>query len=249
MWPSISIPFGDQTTQVYTYSIMVGLGLCHLLLGVDAAGRRARLPKGEAGRYLYCLGIASTGGWLASMLTTRLLYSGGESWGATAAMPGLIGGLLLLALFAKLFRVRLKSYLELTIPFICYMHAWGRLGCFLAGCCFGAPTDSFLGIQFPPESRACQEHGEVPVHPTQLYEMSLLIGLGMATQFRIAHQHRIAVYLIGYGFGRFCIEFLRGDDRGILAIIPNISPSQHMSILFVLGGLALSLRRLRLARS
>ena len=40
MWPSISVPFGTQSAQVYTYSILIGLGLCHLLLGVDATGRR-----------------------------------------------------------------------------------------------------------------------------------------------------------------------------------------------------------------
>jgi len=238
MWPSISIPFGDQTAQVYTYSLMVGLGLCHLLIGVDAAGRRAGLPRAEIGRYLYCLAIASTGGWLVSMLITRLLYPEDESWGAIAAMPGLIGGLLLLALCAKLFRVRLVTHLELTIPFICYMHAWGRLGCFLGGCCHGAPTDLFLGIQFPPESRACQIHGDVPVHPTQLYEMCLLIGLGVATQIWTTQRHRITVYLTGYGLGRFCIEFLRGDDRGTLAIIPGVSPSQHMAMLFVIAGAA-----------
>ena len=248
MWPSISILFGDQTAQVYTYSLMVGLGLCHLLIGVDAAGRRAGMPKEEMGRYLYCLAIASTGGWLISMLITRLLYPGDESWGAIAAMPGLIGGLLLLALCAQLFRVRLKTYLELTVPYICYMHAWGRLGCFLGGCCHGAPTDFFLGIQFPPESRACQVHGDVPVHPTQLYEMCLLIGLGVATQIWTAKRHRITVYLIGYGVGRFCIEFLRGDDRGSLGLIPGMSPSQHLAIFFTVTGLVWWVQRNRIIK-
>ena len=130
MWPSISIPFGDQTAQVYTYSLMVGLGLCHLLIGVDAAGRRAGLPREEMGRYLYCLAIAEPRRLAGLQADHPPALSGGRVVGAIAAMPGLIGGLLLLALCAKLFRVRLVTYLELTIPFICYMHAWGAAGLF-----------------------------------------------------------------------------------------------------------------------
>lgn len=241
MWPSISIPFGTQPAQVYTYSILIGLGLCHLLLGVDATARRTLRPKEESGRYLYCLGIACGGGWLFSIVTTQCLYAGEVPWGTASAMPGLVGGFLLLVVSAKLFRVPLRPYLELTVPFVCFMHAWGRLGCFMAGCCFGAPTETILGVQFPTKSPACLAHGEVPVHPTQLYELSLLIALGVVTQLWIPNRHRIKVYLIGYGLGRFCIEFLRGDDRGTLGIIPGASPSQHLSILFIIVGVGLTL--------
>ena len=49
------------------------------------------------------------------------------------------------------------------------------------------------------------------------------------------------MYLIGYGLGRFCIELLRGDDRGTLGIIPGASPSQHLSVLFIIVGVGLTL--------
>ena len=58
------------------------------------------------------------------------------------------------------------------------------------------------------------------------------------TRLKISQSHRIRVYLIGYELGRFYIEFLRGDDRGTLAIIPDVSPSQHMAMLFVIAGAA-----------
>ena len=76
MWPSISIPFGTQSAQVYTCSILIGLGLCRLLLGVDATARRTLQTKEESGRYLYCLGIACGGGWLISIVTAQWLYAG-----------------------------------------------------------------------------------------------------------------------------------------------------------------------------
>ena len=138
MWPSISIPFGDQTAQVYTYSLMVGLGLCHLLIGVDAGPTR-RAAEEEMGRYLYCLAIASPGGWLVSKLITRLLYPGtvgnhrrhaGFDRRAAAAGPvcetvsGAVGYL-----------SRVNHPVHLLYACV------GAAGLFPGGCCHGAPTD------------------------------------------------------------------------------------------------------------
>lgn len=47
--------------------------------------------------------------------------------------------------------------------------------------------------------------------------------------------------MIGYGLGRFCIELLRGYDLGTLGIIPGASPSQHLSVLFIIVGVGLTL--------
>ena len=248
MWPVIPIPLGTHPEQIYTYSLLIALGVCHLFLGVDAAARRQKLGQAESSKYLYCLGLASGGGWVLAMVVTRWLYGGHVPWGTAAAMPGLIGGAAILFVSAKAFHVPLREYLELTIPYLCYMHAWGRLGCFMAGCCHGAPTDSFLGLQFPADSPACQLHGVQPVHPTQLYEMGLLIVLGLATQFKVPPLHRIWVYLIAYGTGRFFVEYLRGDNRGAISLIPPLSPSQHLAILFVSAGAGLAVRHLRLAK-
>ena len=248
MWPVIPIPLGTHPEQIYTYSLLIALGVCHLFIGVDAAACRQKLGRAEPSKYLYCLGLASGGGWVLAMVVTRWLYGGHVPWGTAAAMPGLIGGAAILFVSAKAFHVPLREYLELTIPYLCYMHAWGRLGCFMAGCCHGAPTDSFLGVQFPADSPACQLYGVQPVHPTQLYEMGLLIVLGLATQFKVPPLHRIWVYLIAYGTGRFFVEYLRGDNRGAISLIPPLSPSQHLAILFVIAGGYLAIRHFRLAK-
>ena len=183
-----------------------------------------------------------------AMIVTRWLYGGRVPWGTAAAMPGIIGGAVILFVAANTVRVPLGRYLRLTIPFVCYMHAWGRLGCFMAGCCHGLPTESFLGVQFPADSQACQLHGLKPVHPTQLYEMAFLIALGLATQLRVPLHHRVMVYLVAYGTGRFLIEFVRGDNRGVIDLIPSLSPSQHLAILFVIAGGCLAVRHFRLAK-
>ncbi|SVC44180.1 uncharacterized protein METZ01_LOCUS297034, partial [marine metagenome] len=68
MWPVIPMPFGSQSGQIHTYSLLIALGVCHLFLGVDAAARRLKLGRAESGKYLYCLGLASGGGWVFAMI-------------------------------------------------------------------------------------------------------------------------------------------------------------------------------------
>ena len=115
----------------------------------------------------------------------------------------------------------------------------------MAGCCHGVPTDSIFGVQFPENSPACMLHDYQPVHPTQLYEMVILILLGLLMQFIIPLGHRLYGYLMIYGTGRFAVEFFRGDDRGALGLIPVLSPSQLLCISFILtgGGLAFWARK------
>lgn len=113
---------------------------------------------------------------------------------------------------------------------VCIAHAFGRIGCFLSGCCYGKPTDSMLGVKFPmlPER----------VHPTQLYEagfLFLLFGILSFLAFRRQWKFNIVLYFLAYGAFRFFIEFLRGDERG--SLIPGLSPSQFLSLLLILGGI------------
>ena len=111
-------------------------------------------------------------------------------------------------------------------------HAFGRVGCFFAGCCYGKETDSFLGVKFPNLPN--------PVHPTQLYEAAflfLLFAICFILLMKKDFKHNLTVYLIAYGIFRFFIEYLRADDRG--EFIPGISPSQFWSILMVVIGVGL----------
>ena len=105
-------------------------------------------------------------------------------------------------------------------------HAFGRIGCFCAGCCYGRPTDSFLGVRFPGHIQ--------DVHPTQLYEAFFLFALFAVCSYLLlkkGFKHNMSVYLVAYGIFRFLIEFVRDDERGQL--LGFISPSQFWSILMI----------------
>ncbi|MGD2085529.1 MAG: prolipoprotein diacylglyceryl transferase [Candidatus Aminicenantes bacterium] len=117
-------------------------------------------------------------------------------------------------------------------------HALGRIGCFLAGCCYGIPTNFFLAVKFP--------HLPVPVHPTQLYASILnFINFIILLRFfkkRKFHGHVAAFYLMNYAVIRFVVEYFRGDfGRGYLVRGPStlmrLSIPQFISLLLFLAGI------------
>ncbi|AKV02392.1 Prolipoprotein diacylglyceryl transferase [Labilithrix luteola] len=108
--------------------------------------------------------------------------------------------------------------------------AFGRMGCLLAGCCFGATTDLPWGLSFPPRSPATEaqvkEHllgslrmWSLPVHPTQIYESAASLGIAAFCLFWLLPRKRydgqvFAASLALYAVARFLVEILRRDARG-----------------------------------
>jgi phosphatidylglycerol:prolipoprotein diacylglycerol transferase len=108
--------------------------------------------------------------------------------------------------------------------------AFGRMGCLLAGCCFGATCDLPWSMQFPWRSAASEEQFKahllpsaklwsLPVHPTQIYESAACLAIAAACALWIHPRKRydgqvFAAFLALYAVARFVLEFLRRDDRG-----------------------------------
>ncbi len=149
---------------------------------------------------------------------------------------GLLGGALtfiLLYVFyvkKKYSDAKIIDLLIIAPASISIAHAFGRVGCFMAGCCYGIETDSWLGVQFP--------HHDHAVYPTQLFEAIFLFILATVL-FYLAfvknNHYTMPIYLAAYGVWRFMIEFIRGDDRG--AYFLSLSPSQWFSILAVIASI------------
>jgi phosphatidylglycerol:prolipoprotein diacylglycerol transferase len=101
---------------------------------------------------------------------------------------------------------------DLAAPSLALGYGIARIGCFAAGCCYGAPTDLPWGVQFPGHTHA--------VHPTQLYAMAmnLLIFAGLSwwePRRRFAGQ-LFALFLILHGLYRFINEFFRAGATSAL---------------------------------
>jgi phosphatidylglycerol:prolipoprotein diacylglycerol transferase len=126
----------------------------------------------------------------------------------------------------------------LTIPL---PWAVSKLGCLLNGCCYGRPSSLPWAISFPEGSAA--DPAGVPLHPTQVYEILLMIGLWIL--FRRLRQDRWQgtwiLWFVGvYGLGRATLDFFRGDE-GRSAEIGPLTVTQMICILA--GALACVLLR------
>ncbi|OGR57847.1 MAG: hypothetical protein A2X36_01675 [Elusimicrobia bacterium GWA2_69_24] len=118
-------------------------------------------------------------------------------------------------------------------------HWLGRVGCFLNGCCHGRPTDLPWGVRFTHRASAVPDAFlNVPLHPTQLYEAGCELALALFLALhvlpgirrgRYAYGTAFFGYILLYSGMRFWVEFLRGDDRGVL-LWPVLSPSQWYSL-------------------
>ncbi len=146
---------------------------------------------------------------------------------------GLVGGIFSFLIGFWLFLRKtggaLFSLILLIAPAcISLAHAFGRIGCFLAGCCYGIETTSWMGVQFP--------HLPHPVFPTQLYEAVFLFGLSGFLSWMAFQKNKksMGIYALSYGIFRFFIEYLRGDDRG--TFVGKLSPSQTWSLALIVFG-------------
>ena len=126
-----------------------------------------------------------------------------------------------------------RFLLNMFLPIFALAQAIGRVGCFLAGCCYGIPCN--CGVRYPAGSLPYSFVGNVSLLPVQLYEacaLALLFLVCVALAFRV----RAAVYLFGVGIIRFMAEFFRYDHRGDFFGLSALSPQQCMSVLFVILG-------------
>jgi phosphatidylglycerol:prolipoprotein diacylglycerol transferase len=130
---------------------------------------------------------------------------------------------------------RLSTYKMLDVMAIttCLVHMFGRVGCFLAGCCYGRPTGSGWGITFTDP--ACfAEPLHTPLYPMQIMEAGYILLVMLLLFFLKRHRRfygqLFLAYLMLYAVGRFVLEFFRGDaGRGF--IVENyISHSQFIAL-------------------
>jgi len=134
--------------------------------------------------------------------------------------------------------------------------AFGRMGCLLAGCCFGAQSSLPWALSFPPRSPASEEQAKNhllesvrmwsnPVHPTQIYESAASLGIAAVLLFWLLPRKKydgqvFAGFLVLYAVARFVIEILRRDARGGAG---GLSTSQLIGLGLVAG--AVAIHRLR----
>lgn len=224
------------------YTLFLAIGIVSSLLVVHLYAEKIKFDKKLKFDILIIGMIAIFVGFVSAILFQYIFDVLKGNLNREFAMTfygGLVGGVVSFLLVYFLYvpkrhpEAKFRELLIIAPAAITVAHAFGRVGCFFAGCCYGVETNSWLGMQFP--------HLPNPVYPTQLFE-AIFLFLLFAVLFFLAYQrnniYTMPVYLISYGVWRFLIEFIRGDDRG--AFFLNLSPSQWFAIISIIFGVTLT---------
>ena len=241
MYPEL-LKLGPIT--VYTYGVLLAAAY---LLGLRLAMSRAKSRGLDPNRTLD-LGIAIiisalVGAKLLLLLVDfdRFRQNPAELFSIVRSGGVFYGGLIAAVSVAFWYMWRHKMPLWTTCdvfaPGVALGHAVGRLGCLMAGCCYGRETHVPWAITFtnPAAHDNVGTPLNVPLHPTQLYESAaeaLILVLLLVTEKRGRPfaGRTFWSYMVLYGISRFAIEFFRNDERGMLF---GVSTSQFISLVLV----------------
>ncbi len=243
-WGGAWLPIGSYGAFL-ALAALVGAGLAlraAVRAGLDAGAMIAALGIGVGcafvGAYLAHLGLSL---WLGASLHAALLHPGLIFYG------GAVFGTLGFAAATDVLGLPLGRALDASVPALPIAHTLGRLGCFLGGCCYGAPWDGPLSVLYthplaPAATPALRRH------PWPLYESAALLLLALLFSLwparRLGQGDRFASYVFAYALLRALLEPLRGDTvRGVF-FGGLVSTSQLVSALLcaLVLGLALAQR-------
>lgn len=236
------ILFSIGPIKIYSYGFMIAIGVISAILLASYRMKKRNMNNDV----IYSIAIiALIFGFIGSKLLyilvefKQFLY---DPWGAISGngfviYGGIIGGVASAMVYCKIKKLDFMEYFDLCVPSVSLAQGFGRIGCFMAGCCYGRPTDSFLGITFHNSSFA---PNGVPLLPTQLFSAAgdfLITAVVLLYSKRSPEKGKVSgLYLILYSIGRFIIEFFRNDYRGTIWIF---STSQFISIFILIAGIAL----------
>lgn len=224
---------------IHGYGLMIGIGVMVALLMGDYRAKK----KGLNGDLIYGLTVTTV---ILGFLAARILFIITE-WSDFVKNPmafitgsgfvvygGIIGGILTIFGYCKWKKMDFLAYLDLMIPSVAIAQGFGRIGCFLAGCCYGKETDSILGVTFT-HSHYAPNH--VKLLPSQLFMSAGDFVLGAVLLWYASKnptKGKISMlYLMLYSIGRFLVEFTRNDNRGAVGAF---STSQFIGIFVFIAG-------------
>ena len=271
--------FGIGSFQVHSFGAMMAAGFIAAMFLMDRLNKRygSLPPSLDISSFLMWIIIGGIAGARLCHVVEYWRQDGfaGDParifkiWeGGLVFYGGFAGAAVAFFAFCRKYRKE-RSVADFSDLLLCGLplgHAFGRIGCFLNGCCYGSRAEgalSWLGVSFPPLSDASYEQARLgllarpslpslPVLPVQLFEAAFLLMLAALLVFLYAKTRKAGtakglptgVYLFSYAAFRFLIEFLRGDDRPELG---SLSSAQMFSIPLAAVGVWFFVRAVRSA--
>ncbi len=230
--------------EVYGYGLMIALGIVAAILLLSHRAKKKGYDEDKIFNMTIFAVIGGVlGGKLLYIITDfksimenpiSILTNFGEGF---VIYGSIAGGALAVILYCRAQGFQAFKIFDLVIPSVAVGQGFGRIGCFLAGCCYGAETTLPIGVEF---TNSLFAPSGVHLHPTQLYSsvFNFLLALLLLWYDRRKKKdgNTLALYLIIYSIGRFLIEFIRNDPRGNVGIL---STSQFIAIFTLILGVIL----------
>ena len=255
MYPRLVHIYGPLWIQSYGFMIVFGL-LVFLVLTYHHPIRK-RIIAGEVylNAVFTCLVAGIVGGRILFIITEWSQFSSNwlevfYPWTGGFAILGAILGILITApIYFLWHRVPILPILDLAAVYAPLMQALGRVGCFLAGCCYGRALEypAWWSVTFTHyDGYLPLEMIGVPLYPTQLYACFASLAIffimyGIVTRYCKRNGQWITLYLVLENAARFVVDFWRADQAALYRIpgVPGLLLSDMQLLALVLGSLGL----------
>lgn len=161
--------------------------------------------------------------------------SGEIGIGGLSMFGGLVLAIIFSMIYLRLKKLNVQMIADILAPSIMLGLGVARIGCYLNGCCFGLPTQSFLGVIFPPDSPAGYFYQDTHIFPIQLVAslMGFLIFalLLIIEKFKKFDGFTFWLMLTFYSAGRFTVDFFRYyEESMIFARVGGVSFSLNQAL-------------------
>jgi phosphatidylglycerol:prolipoprotein diacylglycerol transferase len=244
MFPDL-ISIGPFT--IHTYGFFVAVGFAVGILTAVRIGKSQGIPSQQVMDMAFVMIVWAIIGsrlfyvfinfsyYKAHLLDTIKLWQGGLVFSG-----GLVATAAAMLWYLRRHHLSFWTTGDLWAPSLAFGQAIGRIGCFMAGCCYGQPTGTRWGVVFTnPKSLAPLN---IPLYPTQVFEAFSLFAVFLILIFlhgkRKFEGQVFLWYLILHSTARLFVERFRGDDRGL---VPGteMSATQLVAILILVGSVVL----------
>lgn len=232
-----------------TYGLTLAISF---MVGIWLAVRRARRLdiKAEAIYDLsFLILVSSLVGVRLTYVITHLSEFSGQ-WhrvflineGGLTLYGGIIGALVAGWVYCRRRGFNFLAVADNMLPSVALGIGITRIGCFMAGCCYGKPCELPWAVHFPHDAPAVRHFGPVAVHPSQLYASAggfLIFGLLLLWE-RYSHRpgETMGRFLLLYGLHRFLVDFTRYYEPSQTMAL-GWSNNQWLSVILMALGLGL----------